>query len=352
MKFGNGFGGVSKLPGNRRRPWRVRFTTGYIMGEDGKSRQQYRTLGYYATREEALKALMDYHDNPYSLDNDITFAEVYSRWSAEKFASISQSNINGYQASYKVCGDLYDMKFREIRRNHLQSVVDTCGKNYPTLRKLRVLFSQLFEYAIQNDIVDKDYSDFVDIAKHIDPDAEEIHKPFTKLEVKLIRENAPRSKWISIVLIMIYSGVRIGELLSLRPEQVNLRERYFDVKKAKTKAGIRRVPIAEAVVPYWQALLEEGGEYVVCNSAGHKIDDHTYRQTNFIKPLEQIGVFDHLPHDTRHTCISLMTAAGVDRILIKRIVGHRGEDVTDMVYTHYDLDQLLAAVNSIDAEIG
>lgn len=55
----------------------------------------------------------------------------------------------------------------------------------------------------------------------------------------------------------------------------------------------------------------------------------------------------HRPHDTRHTFISRMVAAGVDERIIKRIVGHTGTGVTDTVYTHIDLQTLLDAVNQL-----
>lgn len=63
--------------------------------------------------------------------------------------------------------------------------------------------------------------------------------------------------------------------------------------------------------------------------------------------MAQIGLSHHRPHDTRHTCISLLTAAGVDDKIIKRIVGHAGHSITDTVYTHFEIDQLLNAINSI-----
>ena len=47
-------------------------------------------------------------------------------------------------------------------------MVDTCDKNFPTLRKLKVLFNQLYDYALKNDICNKDYSEFVDILKYKD----------------------------------------------------------------------------------------------------------------------------------------------------------------------------------------
>ena len=147
--------------------WGVRKTIGWEIDEtSGKTKQKYQIIGYFATRQEALKALAAYNENPYSISNKITFAELYDKWSEEKFESISDSNIKGYRASYKACTSLYKMKFADIRKVHLQHVVDSCGKNYPTLRKLKVLFNQLFRYAMENDIIQKDYSQYVDIAKH------------------------------------------------------------------------------------------------------------------------------------------------------------------------------------------
>lgn len=305
----------------------------------------FRTIGYYPTQADAIRALADYNENPNTLRHEITFAELYERWSAEKFDTISRSNVAGYKASYALCGSLYDMKFSEIRRNHLQAVVDGSGKNYPTLRKLKVLFDQLYKYASENDICDKAYSDFIDIAKHKDPDAEPIHKPFTPDEIRMIRDNAARSRQIAVIWMLICSGVRIGELLDVRKEHVHLDEQYFEVKKSKTKAGVRVVPIADAALPYWTEIMKDPGEYLLYSKIGNKMTYETYYKTHFVKPLEQLGLHGHYPHDTRHTCISLLVAAGIDRRLIKRIVGHQGEDVTDTVYTHYEIRQLVDAVN-------
>ena len=55
----------------------------------------------------------------------------------------------------------------------------------------------------------------------------------------------------------------------------------------------------------------------------------------------------HRPHDTRHTCISLLAEAGVDERMIKKIVGHKGQGVTEQVYTHFDIQALQEAINRI-----
>jgi hypothetical protein len=61
MKNPNGYGGISKLPGNRRKPYRVRLTAGWQYQTDGKPLQKYHTLGYYTSRRAALIALADYN---------------------------------------------------------------------------------------------------------------------------------------------------------------------------------------------------------------------------------------------------------------------------------------------------
>jgi integrase len=66
-----------------------------------------------------------------------------------------------------------------------------------------------------------------------------------------------------------------------------------------------------------------------------------------ISLMEQLG-FEHQPHDTRHTCISLLAEAHVDQTMIKKIVGHKGAmSLTERVYTHPDIKALVDAINMI-----
>ena len=55
----------------------------------------------------------------------------------------------------------------------------------------------------------------------------------------------------------------------------------------------------------------------------------------------------HRPHDTRHTCISMLAAADVSDKIIKKIVGHKGQSVTEVVYTHFEIEELIDAINKI-----
>ena len=186
MRLPNGFGNVSKLPGKRRKPWRARKTIGWDVNEAALTvKQKYLTIGYYETRQEAIQALAQYNSNPFDIKSDITFAEVYEKWSERKFEEVSRSNVNGYQASYKLCSAIYDVQFVDLKLSHLQGVVDSSGKNYPTLKKLRILFNQLFDYAVQNEIIGKDRH-IVEYLKIGDPVKSDKHYRFTNEEINIM----------------------------------------------------------------------------------------------------------------------------------------------------------------------
>lgn len=344
MRLPNGYGSVYKLSGNRRKPWIVRKTTKFTC-----DKQECITIGYYETKEEGLQALALYNANPYDINSaKLTFKEIYDEWSKEKFETISQSNINGYKASYKLCTSLYSMPFKDLRKVHLQKVVDNCNKQYPTLRKLKVLFNQLYRFAMENDICSKDYSQFVDISKHKHIDTEEKHKPFIEEEIILLWGNAKSNKYLQIVLMLIYSGVRISELLDLKKSDVNIEKQYFNIRKSKTLSGVRIVPIADKVLPFFKSWYKANqSEYLITTQD----DKHfTYRNyyDSYWKPLMAELNLQHIPHDTRHTTVSLLAKAKVEQTTIKKIVGHSGAmSLTEKVYTHLDVKELLDAINLI-----
>lgn len=350
MRLPNGFGNVSKLPGNRRKPYRVRVTVGWETDETaGTIKQKFKTIGYYETKEEGLIALSNYHQNPYDMDSSkITFEEVYKKWSAEHFSKISESNVKGYNASYLLCETLYKMRFVDIKKSHLQNVVDTCGKNYPTLRKLKVLFTQLYKFAMQNDVCGKDYAKYVDITQYKDKNPNAIdRKPFSSEEIQTVWNWKSSNEYISVILILIYSGVRISELLDLKKENVNLSEKWFDIVASKTESGIRRVPIADKIFPFFEYwICKNDCEYLLSTPEGKHFNYRNYYDSYWISLMKQMEL-DHRPHDTRHTCVSMLTQAGIDDKIIKKIVGHKGQTVTEIVYTHFEFQKLLEAINKI-----
>lgn len=338
------------MSGKRRRPYMIRKTAGWEYDPvKDKQVQKYAVIGYAATKAEAMQMLAEYNQNPFDVKaTKATFQDVYDQWSKVKYPTISKSNVHGYEASYRVCGTLYNKVFKEIRLVDLQFVVDTCGKNYPTLKKLKILFNQLYEFAMKNDICNKDYSEYVDILRYKDknPDKRD-HNKFEKAEIDRLWQITDQP-YYQIVLMLIYNGCRISEFLDLKKENINLEEQYFDVVSSKTENGIRRVPIADKVLPYYKAWYESSDCEYLIHTPDHKHFEYRNYYDSYWTPLMESLGFEHKPHDTRHTCISMLAEAHVDQTMIKKIVGHSGAmTLTERVYTHLDIEALVEAVNKI-----
>lgn len=350
MKLPNGFGSVYKLSGNRRNPYRAIVTERWLIDKDtGKWKQQRKTIGYYKTKNEAMIALADYNKSPYDVDaSKVTFQEVYERWSAEHFPTVSESNAKGYRAAYLLCESIANKRMADVKLDDLQYIADTSGKNTPTLRKYKVLIGLMFKYAVIHDIItpDMNKAQYIDIKKAGNPNAYN-REPFSKKEIETVWKWKDTNVYFNVILMLIYSGCRISELLDLKKENVNIEERWFDVIASKTESGIRKVPISDKILPffeYWYNLND--CEYLLSTPDGKHFVYRNYYDSYWKPLIEQMGM-NHRPHDTRHTCISLLAESGVDDRLVKKIVGHKGQGVTQQVYTHFEIDALLNAINKI-----
>ena len=342
----NGYGSVYKLSGHRRKPWCARKTAGW----KDNGQPVYIFIGFYPTRQEALTALSDYNKDPYDLQlSSITFDQLYDRWSEEHFQKISDSAITSYRSVYRCCGSIGRMKICDIKLDHLQRIMDGSGKNTPTLKTMKNLFGLMWDYAVVHEIVSSEKRKmihYVDITKAGNPNKVD-RAPFTKEEIDKLWKAEAGNDYISVVLIMIYTGLRIGELLDLQKEDVHLEERWINIRRSKTTAGVREVPIAEKIVPLVRKWMSKDCDHLICNSSGSHMSYYVFRENYWMSLMETLGMEKHRPHDTRHTCVSMLTETGADPRIIRQIVGHKGQGVTEAVYTHVDLPAKLEAINKI-----
>lgn len=361
MRLPNGYGGVSKLPGNRRKPYRARITSGWEIDEKtGKLKQNYITIGYFESKKSALQALADYNANPYDIKAGITFAEVYEKWSERKFLEISPSNINGYRASYKLCSAIYDIEFAKLKLSHLQGVVDSTEKNYSMLKKLKTLFNQLFDYAVQNEIIgrDKHIVEYLNIGKAQRSDK---HYRFTYEEITTMWNWALSNEYIQVILMLIYSGVRPGELFAVRNSSVNLSEKYFRIERGKNDNAVRKVPIHDKTYPFFEHWYNKGTEYLITQLNGSQIkfaDNHgQYCETYWNPLLLNMGILqytndkgeikEHTPDDTRHTFTTMWKEKKLDEAMRRKIQGHSGKGIGEIVYTHFEFERLREELNKL-----
>lgn len=347
MKLPNGYGTVYKLTGTRRKPWIARVPHGWSVTPDGKKKLNYDTVGYYKDRQSALKALADYNDSPYDVNvAQKTFAEVYKLWSAKSSAGLSKKTLTNRDTAFRQCAEIHFMRLCDIKHRHLQDVLNhNSHLKYDSVHKIQGLFNQMFTWCVANDYLKKSYAEGL---KNPVKSTQALKEPFSTEEIRFLWDNIHENEYISIVLILIYSGVRIGELLDLEKAEVNFDKQLFFVKDSKTPSGIRNVPIADKVLPFWKHYYNRSQ----CSRVFTTVEGEPFTYNNFRKrywsPLMENLNLSHTIHETRHTCITQLTMNGADKTIIKFIVGHKSiMNLTEKVYTHIEPSKLVETINLI-----
>ena len=335
MKLPNGFGSVVNLGKKRRRPWAARLTIGW--NEDKK--QVYKYLSYHEKRADALAALIEYNKDPYEINTaSLTFAEVYKAWADRKYNEFSPSTASNYRNIYNKCGKLYDVPFRAIKTAHLQAVVD----EYKTLSQVRLfksLFAYLYAYAVKNDITEKDYSQYVEIPTSQGTKTQKT--PYSPEEIAKLWENKD-APFVDLLLILLYTGMRISELLLLETENVFIDDGYM-IGGLKTEAGKNRIiPIHAEIMPLIKARYSPDKKYLFSAKRGGKIQ-YSYFFNEYFSPLMKELKMERTLHETRHTFISQADRCGLNPTILKKIVGHSNGDIT-LHYTHKDKTELLEEI--------
>ena len=336
MKNPNGYGSVVRLSGNRRRPFTARKTTGW----NDKGQPIYLTIGYYASREEGMIALAEYNKNPYDIDKrNISLKELYQKWSETILPKLGKSLQSSLKSAYKHMNKLNDLKYRDIRSFQMQDTIDNCGCGYSTQAAIKNLWGYLDRFAMEMDVIQKMYSVLTTSA----PVAESNRTPFTEDEIKTLWEHS-EEPWVDTVLIMLYSGWRIIEFLTLETANVDMDNQTMK-GGVKTRNGKDRiVPIHPAVLKFIEARFNPTSKYLITDQ-GKPMSEEYYRDI-FKDTLSRYGI-KHTPHETRHTFRTRLDSAGANKKCIDLMMGHKSKDVGERVYTHKTLEELRTAIELI-----
>lgn len=337
-KLAPGFGSVTKLGGKvkRTKPFRATVIAGYK--EDGKAIR--KTIGYYATYEEGIEALIEYNNSPINLDEKtITLKEVFELWKPDHYENVGIHSQKKYDNVFnKHLEPLHHMRMRDIKVDQILSLMrnQTRAVQYD----IKVVMNMLFKWADKRDIVIKNYAALVEIGEAKIVKGNEIErKTFTLDEIEELWDNV-HEPYVDTALILLYTGMRINELLELKVEDVHLDEGYIFTGSKSTKVDKRIIPIHSKIRHLIEARLEERKPYLITTMNGKPM---TY--SNFLK-LYWYNITDHYCHDTRHTFITRMTKCGANPIWLRKIVGHSDKNMTEH-YTHANVEILLEEVQKL-----
>jgi integrase len=209
--------------------------------------------------------------------------------------------------------------------------------------QVRTLFVGLDRLAMEFDIIDKKYSD-------VTRGVAFVHKKdravFSDAEVSRLWANA-EEPWVDTILILLYSGWRVTELLKMRITDIDMANNTMR-GGVKTAAGKDRiVPIHSATLPLIKQRYAGGINYII-EHKGRKVSYASYRE-RFIDAMNRLGM-NHTTRDTRRTLRTWLDRASAPFACANRIMGHTCKDIGLQVYTIKTVEELRATIELVKAD--
>lgn len=326
LKRANGTGTVYKLQGRRRRPWAA-----------SKNRT---IIGYYETKTAALEALNRLTGRSLDERYNMTFVDVFEAWKQEHYKELTKSGRSQYDIAFQVFSSLHKKKFRDLRPADFQAAIDPhMKKTHSTVSKYKQLITQMSKWAIREELITTNFAAFVKLPENIKKEKEIFS------DADIAKLEADGSETAKIILMLIYTGMRIGELFSLPLKDCH--ETYV-VGGEKTEAGRNRVipirPEGRGYFSYFAAQAD--GPLLLSGYTGDKIAAN-FRRRNYYPLLDKLGIKRKTPHATRHTYASRARKAGIPPEILQKILGHADYSTTANIYVHTDIDELIRAVEGV-----
>lgn len=227
MRKPNGYDSIKKLSGNRRRPFVFVVSVG----------KKQKPVEYFTTQIDAEIFQADYnktHNHRSLPEHQITLEELYHRWLPAHTADTlpSKSTLCSYENSFKHLSSLHQEPFIDLKYMNYQRIIDDMrksGLSYSSLKKVRSLISLLERYAVKIELISKCYAPLLSIGKNrpVRP-----HRPFSRQKINRLWSHC-NTPGVNTVLILLYTGMRVGEILHLKKSDVNLRHGYIRITKSK-----------------------------------------------------------------------------------------------------------------------
>lgn len=310
-------------------------------------------IGYFSDEKEAWKAIDLASISEIGNNFNWTVSDVFNAWSKSHYSSLTKSGIQSYNNAWRYLDCIKNKKMRDIKTSHFQYCVDLAAEKYSRAicEKIKSLAHQLCAYAMQEDLINKNYAEFIQLPAVVEPDT----APFTEQEIKLLLEN-DNDDVCKIILILIYTGFRPTEFFNLEIKNIDI-DNMFIRGGSKTEAGKNRiVPISSKIENYvsyfYEIAIKNNQKYLIVNSRGNRFDVNNFRNRYFYKTLQKIGVLKddsdrHVtPYSTRHTFATLCDKADIDDNLVIKMIGHTSKKTTQ-IYIHKTESDMKEAIEAI-----
>jgi integrase len=254
----------------------------------------------------------------------------------------------------------------QIGKQHIKDLIlakQKEGFSKNTLRFIKSHVSSILEYAAGDDEIIP-----VSPAKSLGKRTQELLRdkgddekvdPLTKKEVSqllaTVQEHFPEH--YALFLLLVRTGLRMGEAFGLRWEDIDWTGRTIVVERQFTKGRLdtpknhksRRVDMSQQLTDTLRTRLQESlSEYLFPHKVDRLINLDAWRRLVFHKVLEKAGLKRITPHDLRHTYATLRISAGHDIVDVSNQLGHPDVSFTLRVYHHWKPGTRKGEVDSLD----
>lgn len=334
-KRGNGQGTVFKTSSGS---WAAEVTLGFYI-QDGEKKRKYKRKKGFKTKKEAIYFIESLRSGSEER-KVITLSELWELFQND-LSSLSASKQTAYRIAWKKIKS--DVEYRTIDSfsvPELQELIDNVAPSYYTRRDIKTLLSHMYKIAIRDDYTDKNRTEYIKLPK-LETTERQIFSPEDKAKLWKSFQNAP-SGIVAGMLTMMYTGIRPGELLTIRTENVHLSEHYMTGGIKTAKGRNRKIIIPDRLISVIEYLLSCSKRELLL---WYSCSDDFY--TDWKDKRTELMINEALtPYCCRHTYITNLTALKVSPAMLQELAGHEDYDTT-LEYTHLSIKDRLTEVNRL-----
>ncbi|MCQ2317081.1 MAG: site-specific integrase, partial [Bacteroidales bacterium] len=331
-------------------------------GPDGKPIKKYISGRTKHNLETARQAVVDQYIKHTALTTDTLIGPYAIRWYREfKQPRLSVSTETRYRIALNnhFLPTFGDRHFRAVTAADIQAYVNKFTGMSDTTIKLHIIICRsVFGAAVSDGILTADPTARIVRPEHM-KSAEK--RALTPDERKRLLDALPGSPIELGVLIMYYTGMRIGEVRGLKWGDIDFQtatihvqrdvdDHHLDGDALKTAASDRIVPVVAPLMDVLRAQRGLPSAWVTFTRNGNPVllTSIRYHWNNLIRAA---GIPDSVtPHCLRHTFITVCWEAGIDPGVVQKIVGHSSYMITMGIYTHISEAHARKAVDGLTAQ--
>lgn len=337
---GNGTGTVYQLPNKK---WKAEVVVGYYH-ENGKLKKRRRT-GTFDKKKDAIAALSTLRGAE-PAQKIPTMHDMYSNFTnTKKYDKLSKSQKDKLRFAWDKIYSIQLTKISDLSVQLMQDTIDETTNSFYPARDIKVLLSHLYDLAIKHGVEHSNKSKYIELpdapkAKRQVFSEEDLAKFWDDYNGQCPDGPAEQHDFTGYILIMIYTGMRIGELFGIKKDNVHLNDHYM-IGGEKSAAGRdREIPINNLIFPIVQKFLQHSKRKLVERNLDGFYDD--YWET-----IQRLEIKNYPPQTCRHTYFTLLAERKVHPSLIAAMGGHAQYQTAIDNYNRLPLQSKIDAANTL-----